>query len=122
MNRIRVAVVLLVLLAAFAAFGQISIHRLTDQFSDGIAALKADAQQGDYAQARQHAEALLATCHDNEWLMTLFIKHDFVNNLRVNLSGLAAYLDPEYVKDLYLELDRAEAQVEALRRQYFDLA
>lgn len=122
MNRIHAAVILLVLLAAFAVFGHLAVQDTADTLEEGLRTLTAQVDAQAYADARAQAARLQRLCDEKEGLLTLFVKRDLVNTLCICLQGLDAYLCEDYRGDALLEIARARAQIAALRRQYFDFA
>ncbi len=122
MNRVRGAILLLLLLAAFAIWGHICVQSITDQLDSGLAAAHAALHTDDLAAARQQVDALQRLCREKQHLLTIFVKRDLVNTLYTGLAGVEDYLQADYVQDAHLELARAAAQVQAIRWQYFDIA
>lgn len=122
MNRVHAAVVILVLLLAFALFGHLGVLRTTEALTQGLQTLEVQVQAQDYAAARRQAAQLQQLCMRREGLLTLFVKRDLVNSLCVCLQGVETYLNQEYSRDALLEIARARAQIQALQRQYFDVA
>ncbi len=121
-NRVRAAIVLLLVLAAFALWGQICVQRTADVLDAGIAQANAALQLQDYETAKIQIDQLQRYCRQKQHLLTLFVKRDLINTLYAGLAGIDAYLQPDYVRDAHLELARASAQVQAIRWQYFDIA
>ncbi len=122
MNRIRIAWGILALLAGFAVFGHLSVTGTTQELENGLQQMEQCVLMRDYTAAAEYADTLLTLCDDRELLLTLFVKQDLYNTLRVSLVGLKPYLSEPYRSDLLMELSRTEACVTALRQQYFSFA
>lgn len=119
MERVRAACIVLLLLAAFAIFGHIGITQTTDTLLRDIRQAEQYVLRGDYPQAGEVLDRLTEYCDSREPLLTLFIRRDLFNNLRTGVYGLDSYLLDQNRNDLLIELERAQAQVLALRQQYF---
>ena len=119
MGRVRAAGIVLLLLAAFAVFGHIGIARPTDMLLQDIRQAEQYALRKDYIRTGEVLDHLSEYCENREPLLTLFVRRDLFNSLRTNISGLDAYLNPQYHNDLLIELSRSKSQVLALRQQYF---
>lgn len=122
MSRVRAAVVILILLAAFSVFGHLSVKYTTRRLDQGLYALEQNVLARDYAAAGNQVNALLTQCRDSEELLTIFVKRDLYNTLWISIVGLQAYLSDEHHNDMLMELARTKASVDALHQQYFSLA
>lgn len=118
MKRIWAALLILVLMAALSAASHTAVHSAADDLLDSLEQVRSCARNGDFDSAKQELERAQERFADRGHLLELFLKREYVTNLRVALAGISAYAEPAGVSDLYSEIDKACQQVRMMEHMF----
>lgn len=118
MQRISVAVVILLFIAAAVLTGGIWLNRFARTADAGFEQVLAAGDEGRFEEAR----ALLVELQDylkrcEPWL-ALIVRRDQLGQARTALAGIQPYLAADYWADGKLELLRAQEQLRAVLHLY----
>lgn len=118
MKRIWAALLILAVMAIFSFVGHSCVHNVTNRAADSLQTAKELALQGDFNAARAELKTASDEFGRDGHILELFLKREYVTNIRVNLAGLDAYAYEESAPDLYSEIDKAVQQVRMMEHMY----
>lgn len=118
MQRISVALVILLFIAAAVLAGAVFLDRFAQTADAGFEQILTAGDEGQFAEA----QALLGELQDylkrcEPWL-ALIVRRDQLGQARTALAGIQPYLAADYWADGKLELLRAQEQLRAVLHLY----
>ncbi len=121
MTKAKISVVIFLIIILYAVLSQVIISNITDEISGRLYAVRANASAGDYYTADALYEELLKFYNSKEIYLEIFVKRDVINNLSISLNSISAYINPENLADLQIEIDKAGAHAKALDEHFSSL-
>lgn len=121
MRRIRTAFCIILLVGALAVGSHLAVHRITETVQIQLGLAREAALREDYSTAADEINTLIAYYEEKQHLLELFIKRESVANASISLHGLCAYTDPEVIRDLCSEIDKAKEQFLMMEHLYFSV-
>ena len=114
MQRVRVALVILLFIGAAVLASGVWVAQFADQAELGFSQVLREGDAGDFFAARQELDALQAYLARCEPFLALVIRRDQLGQAQTALAGIKPYLTETYWPDGKLELLRARAQLRAV--------
>ena len=121
MKRVTIAWLLLLGAIFLAGAGSFVVHRSFGWMDDQLTSAQADCIEQQYDSALQkskHAEEFFA---QNEHLLALFLRRDYLREIQTTLSGLSSYACEEYSNDFLCESSQAIQQLNAVKHLFFGI-
>ena len=112
---------ILLLSALLCAGSHFAVLHTTRRVHTQLAQVRAAAVEERYADAAVQAKALAEYYNTRQHLLEIFLRRDTVAAVSVSLNGLAAYAEEDTQRDLFSEVDKADAQVSALEHLFFSV-
>ena len=118
MKRIWAALLILAFMAALSFAGHSCVHTVVNDAAASLETAKTLAQSGDFSAAQEELCRTEEQFGRGGHILELFLKREYVSNIRISLAGLHAYAYKESAPDLYSEIDKAIQQVRMMEHMY----
>ena len=121
MSRVKIAIVLLFSILLISTAGYHSVARITDRVQSLMDTAQQQNQGGEFPALIRTVDELEDYYTSKEWLLSLFVRHDYAMNALSSLHALQSYASRQETVEFDAELARARAQVTALRHLFLRL-
>lgn len=118
MRRVKIAVFLLLTILVVCVAGYLSVDRVSGRIGALLETAKHQNQGGDTPALKETLSQLQDYYADREWLLSLFVRHDYAFSALPSLGALESYAAQSDQTELDAELERASAQILTMRHLF----
>lgn len=121
MNRLKAAAAILAALFLLTLVSGQLVSESLDSLDAGLAQVEIQCRHMQYETAQEQLRHVITAYQKQQTLLAFFIRRDRLSELESALSGLSAYVQPDYQQDLFCETGKLRAQINGIRRLFFGL-